>query len=66
MTSGGVSALLSPLNDKAVDCSALTWNELVLASITVLVGSTLQASVGFGMGLLASPILILLDSRFVP
>jgi len=66
MASGGVLALLSPLNDKAVDCSALTWTEFALASVIVFVGSTLQASVGFGMGLLASPVLILLDSRFVP
>lgn len=32
----------------------------------MLVGSTLQGSIGFGMGLFASPILILIDERFVP
>ena len=32
----------------------------------MVVGSTLQGSVGFGMGLLASPILVLIDQRFVP
>ncbi len=30
------------------------------------VGATLQGAIGFGMGLLAAPILILLDPRFVP
>ena len=32
----------------------------------MFVGSTVQGSIGFGMGLLASPILILIDERFVP
>ncbi len=32
----------------------------------MLIGSTLQGSIGFGMGLLASPILVLIDQRFVP
>ena len=44
----------------------MSWLDLAIASVTVLVGSTLQGSVGFGMGLLASPILILIDQRFVP
>ena len=30
------------------------------------VGFTLQGAVGFGMGLLGSPLLILIDSRLVP
>lgn len=44
----------------------MSWFDIAVASLTVLVGATLQGSVGFGMGLLASPILILLDPRFVP
>lgn len=40
--------------------------DIALCSLTVLVGSTLQGSVGFGMGLFASPILMLIDERFVP
>ena len=44
----------------------MSWLDLAIASITVLIGATLQGSVGFGMGLLASPILILIDERFVP
>ena len=44
----------------------MSWFEIIIASITVFAGSTLQGSVGFGMGLLASPILILIDPRFVP
>ena len=44
----------------------MSWTDIMVASLTVLVGSTLQGSVGFGMGLLASPILILIDQRFVP
>ena len=40
--------------------------EIVFVACVVLVGAILQGSVGFGMGLLASPILILIDPRFVP
>ena len=44
----------------------MSWVEILIASLTMFVGSTLQGSIGFGMGLLASPILILIDVRFVP
>ena len=40
--------------------------EILTVVLTVLFGATLQGSVGFGMGLLASPILILIDPWFVP
>lgn len=40
--------------------------DIVIASLTIFIGAALQGSVGFGMGLLASPILILIDQRFVP
>lgn len=44
----------------------LTWIDIVIASATVFLGSTLQGSIGFGLGLFASPILIWIDPRFVP
>ena len=44
----------------------MSFLEIAIASITVFVGSTVQGSIGFGLGLLASPILILIDQRFVP
>jgi hypothetical protein len=44
----------------------VSFIEIAIASITMFVGSTVQGSIGFGMGLLASPILILIDERFVP
>ena len=44
----------------------MSYFDTAICSVTVLVGSTLQGSIGFGMGLFASPILILLDERFVP
>ena len=40
--------------------------EIAFATLIVFVGSTLQGSIGFGMGLLASPVLILIDERLVP
>ena len=44
----------------------MTWPDVLAASLTVLVGSTLQGATGLGMGLLAAPILMLIDPRFVP
>lgn len=40
--------------------------DVVFVVVLTFVGATLQGAVGFGMGLLAAPILILLDPRFVP
>ena len=44
----------------------MSAEEIAFVAFVVLVGAVLQGSVGFGMGLLASPILILFDPRFVP
>lgn len=44
----------------------MSYVDIALCSVIVLIGSTLQGSIGFGMGLFASPILILIDERFVP
>jgi uncharacterized membrane protein YfcA len=40
--------------------------EWLLAEAVVLVGSVLQGSVGFGLGLLAAPVLVILDPSLVP
>lgn len=40
--------------------------ELLIASVIVAVGSVLQGSIGFGLGLLAAPLLLLVDPRLVP
>ncbi len=42
------------------------WIELALASGIVAIGATLQGSVGFGLGMVGAPLLILIDPRFVP
>lgn len=39
---------------------------LLLATLVVTIGSTLQGSVGFGLGMFAAPLLILIDPQFVP
>ena len=46
----------------------LDWNftELLLAFVTMTVASAVQGSVGFGLNLLAAPILALIDPAFVP
>ena len=44
----------------------MSGSELVLAAVVVAVGAALQGGVGFGMNLLAAPLLALLDPDFVP
>jgi hypothetical protein len=39
---------------------------MILANAIMLIASALQASVGFGLALLAVPLLALLDPRLVP
>jgi len=39
---------------------------LAIAFVVVLVGSAVQGAAGFGLGLIAAPILLLLDPRWVP
>ena len=40
--------------------------ELAVASIAMTVGAMIQGSIGFGLNVVAAPILVLIDTRFVP
>lgn len=44
----------------------IEWYLVALCLLVVLVGSTLQASIGIGLGLLAAPVLGLVDPDFIP
>lgn len=44
----------------------LSLPQFLVAVAVVAIGSTVQGSVGFGLGLLAAPILMLIDARMVP
>lgn len=44
----------------------LTTPELVAALVAVFAGACLQGSLGFGLGLVAAPVLVLLDTSLVP
>ena len=44
----------------------MTPLEIVGAATIVMAGAILQGSVGFGLGMLAAPLLLLIDPRFVP
>jgi len=44
----------------------LGFGSLAVAALAIFLGATLQGSVGFGLGLLAGPILIMIDPGFVP
>jgi len=39
---------------------------LLLAGLAILVGSAVQGVLSFGLGLLAAPILVLVDASLVP
>ena len=45
---------------------ALTVHELLLAILIVTIGSTLQGSIGFGLGPFSVPLLLLINPIFVP
>ncbi|MFV2070649.1 MAG: sulfite exporter TauE/SafE family protein [Pirellulales bacterium] len=40
--------------------------EIVIASLVMMVGASVQGSVGFGMGMLTAPLLLLIDPILVP
>lgn len=42
------------------------WPILLLGALAVFVGSLIQASTGLGLGMIAAPILLLIDPRLVP
>ncbi|MCM1984870.1 sulfite exporter TauE/SafE family protein [Lyngbya confervoides] len=44
----------------------LSPSEVLLAIAIVTVGATVQSAVGFGLGLVAAPLLLLIDPRLVP
>ncbi|HEX9729396.1 MAG TPA: sulfite exporter TauE/SafE family protein [Gemmatimonadales bacterium] len=44
----------------------MTGIEWFIAAAVVLIGAILQGSIGFGLGMVAAPLLILIDPRFVP
>lgn len=44
----------------------MNWIEITIAVSTVGVGALLQGSVGFGLAMVAAPVLFLIDPRFVP
>lgn len=44
----------------------LSATEIALATTAVLVGACLQGSLGFGLGLVAAPVLVMLDTSLVP
>lgn len=46
--------------------STLSADHTVLANIVVMLGSAVQASVGFGFALIAVPLLVLLDTAYAP
>jgi uncharacterized protein len=44
----------------------LSWWELALAILVVIVGTIIQSAVGFGLALIAAPVLLLIDRNLVP
>jgi uncharacterized membrane protein YfcA len=44
----------------------LTPIQILMVSLVVMAGSALQGSVGFGLGMLAAPVLVLIDPKLIP
>lgn len=44
----------------------LDWSQILIINAALTVGAALQGAVGYGMGLLVSPILLLVDARLIP
>ena len=44
----------------------MPWPQFIMLSLVVGLGSLLQGSIGFGLGLFAVPFLVLIDPRLVP
>lgn len=44
----------------------LSLTDILLANIAVLIGATLQGSIGFGLGFVGAPLLMLISSTFIP
>jgi uncharacterized membrane protein YfcA len=44
----------------------MSWSQLAVASSVVALGSMVQGSIGFGVNVVAGPILVLIDPRLVP
>lgn len=44
----------------------MLWTDILLANLTVVLGATLQGSVGFGLGFVGAPLLMLIDPIFIP
>lgn len=44
----------------------LSAGELALASVIIALGAMVQGSIGFGLNVVGAPLLVLIDTRFVP
>ncbi|EMY33453.1 hypothetical protein D477_014842 [Arthrobacter crystallopoietes BAB-32] len=44
----------------------MSWAEYAIIAVAVFAASSLQASIGFGMGMLAAPVIALVDPRLLP
>jgi uncharacterized membrane protein YfcA len=44
----------------------LPWTDILLANLAVVLGATLQGSVGFGLGFVGAPLLMLISPSFIP
>ncbi|MGB0114849.1 MAG: hypothetical protein WBP59_16645, partial [Ilumatobacteraceae bacterium] len=44
----------------------LSWATVIACLVAVYIGATVQASIGIGLGMIASPMLAFADSDFIP
>jgi len=44
----------------------LDWTQILIINLALTVGASLQGAIGYGMGLLVSPVLLLVEPRLIP
>ena len=50
----------------AAAVAGIDWRLLLVAAVIVMIGAAVQATVGIGLGMLAAPVLGLIDEAFLP
>lgn len=48
------------------DVAGLSWPMMVLCTALAMIGSSVQGSLGFGLGMLTSPLFAMIDPSFIP
>lgn len=54
------------MTDGCILLPILLWTDFILANFAVVIGATLQGSIGFGLGFVGAPLLMLISPTLIP